>query len=144
MVELTNEQKLALLNTLDVVDYSASGDELEYVTVEYNDETRKVFELIGISDEEVKSYMNDYFTDEPPTVDIVGIAYKLGAKWFDENGWRLDSPTIVKVTYEVTYHVWRDMGDLDVHGFVYGQERKIDDMPDVWNVCAMKWEKVGE
>ncbi len=85
---MTNQEKLDLLNVLDVVDYSCSGGECEFVLVERNAETKAVFDKIGVTDE----WLSEEDGDE---IDIASVGFGLcRATWFDQiNGFQLKRET---------------------------------------------------
>ena len=83
---MTNQEKLDLLNSLDVVDFSCNNEECEYILVARNDETKAVFAQIGVPDEWFLS------GDDEDTVDVSLVGFELcRATWFDQiNGFQLE------------------------------------------------------
>lgn len=70
--------KISILNSMQVVEHSASGGELEWVYVEDNEHNREKLRLLGVPEEEV----NDMASDD--LIDISGFGFTYGnAKWFE-------------------------------------------------------------
>lgn len=71
--------KLQLINSIPVIDYSASFGELEYVLVEDNAENREKLRMIGVSDKEISEMSSG------EEIDIAGFGFVYcGAKWFEK------------------------------------------------------------
>lgn len=69
--------KLDLINSLEVLDYSCTGAECEYVLIENSDENRKALVEAGISEE----LLDEATVDEE--IDVAMIAFSDGADWYD-------------------------------------------------------------
>ena len=81
---MTNQEKLDLLNTLhgNVVDYSCSGGECEYVLVTLGNEARSALKEIGVTDEWLTE--NSGMQPDDDSVDIAAVAFQLcGARWWN-------------------------------------------------------------
>ncbi|MBV6717269.1 hypothetical protein [Paenibacillus chitinolyticus] len=72
--------KLKILNSIPVVETSASGGELEYVLIENNDSNFEKMKQLGIIGIEI----NDHLSDDGETIDISSLAFTYTkAKWFE-------------------------------------------------------------
>lgn len=52
--ELSDKEKLDLINTIEVIDISSSGGEIEYILVKNNEVNRGILNKIGITDKEIE------------------------------------------------------------------------------------------
>jgi len=68
--DVSEETKLLLLNIMEVVDFSCSGGECEYVTADDNQENRKLLHAINLTDKDIDMYTVD------DTIDISMIAWE--------------------------------------------------------------------
>ncbi len=72
-------EKLQLINSIPVIEASASFGELEYVLVEDNAENREKLRMIGASDKEISEMSNG------EEIDIAGFGFEYcRAKWFEK------------------------------------------------------------
>ena len=91
----TKDEKLKLINSMEIVEDSSSGDEIEYVTVEDNKTNREILHKIGLTDEEIEE--NCYPSDDG--LDITNIAFQY-AKWYSsKDGFSVDEPKEEKRDY---------------------------------------------
>ncbi|MGF7046368.1 hypothetical protein J2T13_000844 [Paenibacillus sp. DS2015] len=86
---MTNQEKLNVLNSIAVVDYSASSGELEYVEVANSEENRMKLKSIGVPDFEVEA------NTEKEIIEISSIGFEFtDAVWFQGGiGFLLDVPS---------------------------------------------------
>jgi hypothetical protein len=52
--ELSESEKLELINSMEIIDSSISGGEIEYILVKNNDVNRGILHKLGISDKEIE------------------------------------------------------------------------------------------
>jgi hypothetical protein len=72
--------KLALINSMLVIESSACGGELEWVYVENTEENRNKLQQLGVKEFDI----NDMTSDEGDVIDISGFGFAYaGAKWFE-------------------------------------------------------------
>ena len=76
-IDVSEEVKLLILNMMEVVDFSCSGGECEYVTVDDNQENRRLLHAMNLTDEVIDGYVMD------DTIDISMIAWE----YTDVNYW---------------------------------------------------------
>ena len=73
--------KLAELNKMEVVDYSISCNEVEYVAVENNEENRQLLISLGATEEELLEMAGDTLDND--TLDIAYFAFnECDAGWW--------------------------------------------------------------
>lgn len=77
------ENKLDVINSIDVIDSSASSGELEYVLVADSPETRKKLIEIGASEKEIADATCDMF-EGSIDISVIGFSYT-GAKWYEDS-----------------------------------------------------------
>lgn len=70
--ELTDDEKLKLINSMEIIDDSASCGEIEYIIVEDNENNRSILHMIGFDDTYIK--VNCY--PEEGNLDITAIGFK--------------------------------------------------------------------
>jgi hypothetical protein len=71
--------KLQLINSIPILEDSASCGELEYVLVQDNAENREKLRMIGVPDVEISEMSNG------EEIDIAGFGFVYcGAKWFEK------------------------------------------------------------
>ncbi|MNW45158.1 hypothetical protein D3C74_224130 [compost metagenome] len=85
MLGKANENKIEILNSMEIVEYDADGATLYYALVKDIAENRQKLLDIGAPWDEIV----DSTSDDNEHIDICGLAFKYGgAKWFDgERGW---------------------------------------------------------
>lgn len=76
--ELSEREKLELINTMEVTEDSSSGGEVEYISVEDNEKNRGILHKIGFTDEDIK----EHCYPEDGELDIVTIGFKF-ANFYD-------------------------------------------------------------
>lgn len=74
---MNDNEKLKLLNSMEILEHSASCGEIEYVLVEDNKENRDILYKIGLSDADIE---NECYPDGD-YLDISSIAFKY-ANWY--------------------------------------------------------------
>ena len=87
---MKKQEKIDILNTLNprMVDYSCDGEEVEYISVPWDEESKAVIKKLGIPDDAI---------DFAVSFDVIDIAYigfaELGAEWWSrKNGFFLEKP----------------------------------------------------
>lgn len=84
---MTDQEKLNVLNSIEVADYSASDGELESVYVINSEENREKLRTLGASDQIITS-----LSDEDD-IEIVSLAFEFTiAVWFDGNRFLSEIP----------------------------------------------------
>lgn len=71
-MELTNSEKLDLINTMDFIDFDADCEGIVYVLVEDNDKNRDILHKIGLTNEDIEK---DCFVEDG-TMDISMVAFR--------------------------------------------------------------------
>lgn len=74
---MDNKRLLKVLNSMEILDWSCTGEECEYVLVENNEENRNMLLKAGLTKEDIDGYVNE------ETIDISMIAWaKAGAGYW--------------------------------------------------------------
>lgn len=74
-------EKLALLNTLPILEWEIFGEFGGCVTVAVNDKTRAVFHKLGYDDQYIEKEQTK-ISDTKAEIDIYYVAAEIGANWF--------------------------------------------------------------
>lgn len=73
-MELKNNEKLSLINSMEIIEDSASNGEIEYILVEDNKTNREILHKIGLSDKDIE---NECWPDEDDKcLDISSVGFK--------------------------------------------------------------------
>lgn len=91
--ELTVEQKLTMINSLEVEEDEGDGEALYYALVAFDDKTREVINQLA---QDADAYIQDFLggTDDDQTIDISPLAWESGAEWYDprKGGFLIERP----------------------------------------------------
>jgi len=74
-MKLTENEKLKMLNNIEVVESSISNGECEYILIDNNEDNRGVLNDLGITNEELEEWTDEEY------IDISEIGFKL-ANWY--------------------------------------------------------------
>ena len=79
---MINSEILALINSIEVVEYSASGEEIEYISVADNKTNREILYKIGMTDKQI---FDECFPEEESDgyLDLINVGFKY-ANWFED------------------------------------------------------------
>lgn len=77
-MKLTDREKLDLINSMEIIESSANGVEIEYILVKDNDENRKILNQIGLTEKDIES---DCYPEDD-MLDIVVVGFKF-ADFYD-------------------------------------------------------------
>ncbi len=85
---MKEQEKINLLNKLHekVTEYSFSGDEIDYIYVSWDEETRNILTVLGFSLEDID--VSD--GSDGPEVDITEYAFQIAEWWNVKRGFMLD------------------------------------------------------
>lgn len=81
---MDNAKILKAINSMEVTDYSASGEEMEYILVEDNIENRTVLYGLGMTNEEIESECYP----EDGELDLITVGFKYADTWFVGKGFQ--------------------------------------------------------
>lgn len=82
---MTNVEKLALINSLEIIDSDGDGDALCYVMVENSPESRKVLREIGVTnvDKYIRKYGLEIYETDTEFDLVPAVNDYTNADWFD-------------------------------------------------------------
>lgn len=75
---MTDKEKLDLINSMEIIESSSNGVEVEYILVEDNETNRNVLHKIGLTDGDI----DDICYSEDGNLDITVVAFEY-ADYFD-------------------------------------------------------------
>lgn len=81
-MELTDNQKIEILNSLEVFDYKYSCAGCEYVLVEDNGNNRNEIKKIGLTDKDIDGYAHDGYID----ISLIAWNYTKASMWKKDRG----------------------------------------------------------
>jgi len=81
-MELTDDQKIQILNSLEVYDYKYSCSGCDYVLVEDNEKNRNEIKKIGLTDEDINGYAHGGYID----ISLIAWNYTKANWWYKDKG----------------------------------------------------------
>ena len=87
---MERNQAIALVNTLEICDYDADGETLNYAIVELNEKVVIILNKLGLSDKEIE-FEQDLGRDKKHYFDLTKIVWKY-AEWFDGDKFLMKRP----------------------------------------------------
>jgi len=79
---VSSNEKLRLINTMAIIDYSASGEDMEYILADDNERNRNILYKIGLTDFGIE----EECTPNNGIIDLINVGFKLASCWCNSQG----------------------------------------------------------
>ena len=83
---MTKIEKLDLINSIKVLDFGISGEEVEYISVEDSKENRFILRMIGMTDKKIEE---ECFPNEG-CLDLVNVGFGHSDTWSEDKGFYIE------------------------------------------------------